>query len=428
MSRSSRACALARAHHRSSSSIARARERSRGRRAAVARDGAAAWACPCCGDARADVAHLALCAPDELEGKTFDDVDGASAMIATSVIRRHGEKSTAYAVLARRFGWDGERRETSARRLARSLGIPMDIVVKMIRREVKATPMGLGVSASDVESLEILYEDEATGTVAVNKIAGKACTPTNRLRDDSMASRVVAWWTKNKHRGLAMSSTTPFVVHRLDLETSGALIVAKDKTSANALQSAFENRRVQKTYLALCDCASEEEATSSSVYPMNMPTIEYAIEKNVGVDGRAAVRCVVDDDDAKNVRASGASVKILSAKTDWRILERRGKYALIEARPQTGRTHQVRAHLAAVGWPIVGDTAYRGANESKRSNEPPLILRHALHAYTIKFDDGYSKLCPRDVIVAPAPEDFIRACRLARIEYVFDRALGAPAP
>jgi 23S rRNA pseudouridine1911/1915/1917 synthase len=360
-------------------------------------------------NAKQRVKHLSLCAPDALD----DDSDafercGDSDIIRQSVLRRHGARSRVYEVCAARFGWDASAgsKEPSARRVSRALGVPFDIVVRTIRTEVKETPMGLGVSARALEELEILYEDEERGTVAVNKLAGVASTPQNRISDESMASRVVAYWTRKYHNNVPLSSTTPFVVHRLDYETSGVFVVAKTKEAARVMQSAFEGRRVRKTYLALCKrtTTNANQQQQQHQQQQQQGTIDYPLVKDAAADfaGRAKVRCVLNDDEA-------ALVKVMPAETDWRILHRNGSYALIEARPRTGRTHQIRAHLAAVGWPIVGDDAYGYRDDGQ--DDDSLISRHALHAHTLTFlKSTTTEGIPPVSIVAPPPRDFTRAC------------------
>lgn len=360
-------------------------------------------------EAKQRVKHLSLCAPDALD----DDFErcGDSDIIRQSVLRRHGARSRAYEVCAARFGWDaasaGRRKEPSARRVSRALGVPFDIVVRTIRTEVKETPMGLGVSARALEELEILYEDEARGTVAVNKLAGAASTPQNRISDESMASRVVAYWTRKYHNGVPLSSTTPFVVHRLDYETSGVFVVAKTKEAATKMQRSFEERRVRKTYLALCCCRSGS-TSSGEQQEQQGGTITYPLVKDNDDTGRKAkVRCLTDEAD------DGGGAKVMKpTETDWRILQRNESYALIEARPRTGRTHQIRAHLAAVGWPIVGDAAYGDRDRDRDDRDDDLIIsRHALHAHTLTFIDAEKNDgIPPVRIVAPPPRDFIRAC------------------
>ena len=380
--------------------------------------------------------HLSLCAPDALLDDDDDDDDfercgGDSDIIRQSVLRRHGARSRAYEVCAARFGWDASagrssRKEPSARRVSRALGVPFDVVVRTIRTEVKETPMGLGVSARALEELEILYEDEERGTVAVNKLAGVASTPRNRISDESMASRVVAYWTRKYHNNVPLSSTTPFVVHRLDYETSGVFVVAKTKEAAREVQSAFEERRVRKTYLALCCCSEEQQQQQQQQQgTINYPLVKDADDDDTTTTRRAKVRCVTTQSlsaaDEAALVAAGAKV-MKPTETDWRILQRNESYALIEARPRTGRTHQIRAHLAAVGWPIVGDAAY---GDRDRDDDDLIISRHALHAHTLTFIDAEKhEGIPPVRIVAPPPRDFIRACAAVGIsddEVLFTR-------
>jgi 23S rRNA pseudouridine1911/1915/1917 synthase len=141
-------------------------------------------------------------------------------------------------------------------------------------------------------------------------------------------------------------------VHRLDKDTSGLILIAKDEATRTALQRQFKRRQVAKTYLALVE---------GHVQPR-----EAVIEVPVGRDKRRRKRMAV-------VRRGR------EARTTYHAIEYFADHTLLEVHPHTGRTHQVRVHLAWLGYPIVGDTVYG------RSRQRLLKDRHFLHAAQLSF-------------------------------------------
>jgi len=142
----------------------------------------------------------------------------------------------------------------------------------------------------------------------------------------------------------------PGIVHRLDKDTSGLMMVAKNDRAHRALASQLKERRVAKGYLAL-------------VWGHPHPA-EGTIEGPIGRDPRNRQRMAV---------VPGGK----EAVTHYRVVEERGPFALVEVFPRTGRTHQVRVHMAHRGHPLVGDRLY--------SRRPALIGRHFLHAHYLGF-------------------------------------------
>jgi 23S rRNA pseudouridine1911/1915/1917 synthase len=167
----------------------------------------------------------------------------------------------------------------------------------------------------------------------------------------------------------------PGIVHRLDKETSGIMIIPRTNYAHTYFGNLFKNRAIQKTYLAL-------------VYG-KLPktgTINFPIGRHPQLKHKMTA---IDDKHIKAWQTKGRA-----ATTHYHILEQFQKYALVEVRPVTGRTHQIRVHFAALGHPLLGDILY--------STKHPALNRQALHAHRLAFTfDGqpFSFSCP-------PPQDF----------------------
>lgn len=214
----------------------------------------------------------------------------------------------------------------------------------------------------------VLFED--ADVLAVDKPAGLPTVPTADARRTSLAGQVAAWLTGRAHG----TPRAPGVHQRLDATTSGVVVFSKTRAAAAGLDAAFSGHHVEKVYLALC-------TTSAGDAPQR-------IDEALDVSGRGKRGRVTPSPEGRPA-------------TTWiRVREQLGAYALVEARPATGRKHQVRAHLASGGLPILGDVRYGGpAHVRGRA-----ITRPMLHA---------SRLClPHPVsgvplsFSAPLPEDF----------------------
>jgi len=163
-------------------------------------------------------------------------------------------------------------------------------------------------------------------------------------------------------------------VHRLDKETSGVLILAKNNLIFNYFKNLFKARKVKKEYIALVKGETRKQEgiidlplTRSKKSPIKR---KVAIKKD---EGRIAL-------------------------TRYKVLRLYNGYTLLEIFPQTGRTHQIRVHLASIGFPVVGDKMYGKAKKLNKLNLP----RHFLHAHTISFVLPSGKSIK---IQAPLPED-----------------------
>ena len=195
--------------------------------------------------------------------------------------------------------------------------------------------------------LDVIYEDGVL--LVVNKPAGMVVHPGAGHASGTLVNAVLARCPQVAEVGGADRAG---IVHRLDKDTSGLILVAKDEPTRAALQRQFKRRQVVKTYLALVE---------DQVQPR-----EGIIDAPVGRDKRQRKRMAV-------VRRGR------EAHTTYRAIEYFPEHTLLEVRPHTGRTHQVRVHLAWLGYPIVGDTVYG------RRRQPLLRSRHFLHAARLRF-------------------------------------------
>jgi 23S rRNA pseudouridine1911/1915/1917 synthase len=206
--------------------------------------------------------------------------------------------------------------------------------------------------------LEILYQDE--DVAVVNKPAGMIVHPGAGAAGGTLVSALL-----NRFGGSAGLSSIggPLragIVHRLDKDTSGALIVALNDAAHRNLVEQFTRRLVQKTYLALLHGKIKG----------NGGTIEMPIARDLRRRSRMTAR-----------RREGRA-----ARTDWRVLLRLDGFSLVEAGLHTGRTHQIRVHFSALGCPVVGDTVY-GAPRQERAGAATLpdFGRNFLHAARVAF-------------------------------------------
>lgn len=203
--------------------------------------------------------------------------------------------------------------------------------------------------------LDIVYED--ADILVVNKPAGLLVHPTLTHPRHTLVNALVARYPDIVTVG--ESPLRPGLVHRLDKDTSGLLVVAKNNAAFRSVKEQFLERKVEKRYCALV-CGVPKEKEGIIEYAIR-PTKHNRLKKTV-------VRSAGGGPQKRSVRA---------ARTAYRVREAFDGYALLEVRPLTGRTHQIRVHLAALGHPVAGDTLYGG--------KAPFAKRQFLHAYFLKF-------------------------------------------
>ena len=227
----------------------------------------------------------------------------------------------------------------------------------------------LFIELPGVPPIPILYEDRSV--LAIDKPRGWMLVPyswqkTNWNLQAALVSSIAAadYWARA--RGLKFLK----FVHRLDAETTGILLFAKSQGAVESYSELFESRRMEKTYLAAVDGAPQQDA--------------WTCRLKLGPAPAQIGRMRVDERDGKE------------AETHFRVLQRRECLTLIEARPFTGRTHQIRIHLAESGCPCVGDDVYGRGREK---------LRLGLRAVQLAYHDPFMRR--RVEIRAPA-EEFCR--------------------
>ena len=214
--------------------------------------------------------------------------------------------------------------------------------------------------------LDILYEDD--DLIVVNKSAGMVVHPAAGHSEGTLVNAILAHCPNLNVGGVER----PGIVHRLDSETSGIIVVAKNDVAMRDLQVQFKSRHVHKTYLALVD---------GTVKPPR-----GKIDAPIGRDPKHRQKMAVV-----------TQGKTRASVTVYRTIAHLGAYTLIEAQPQTGRTHQIRVHLAFLGFPVVADSIY-----GKKKNTLGLT-RQFLHARKIAFTLPRTQ---REVsFVAPLPGD-----------------------
>lgn len=194
-------------------------------------------------------------------------------------------------------------------------------------------------------ALDVIYED--SDLIAINKPPGMTVHPAAGHERSTLVNAVLAHCSDLSGVGGVLR---PGIVHRLDRDTSGVILIAKNDDAHHALARQLKDRTIEKTYVALV------EGTPRPA--------EGIVEAPIARDPRNRQRMAI---------VEGGRM----STTSYRVVERFAGCSLVEVRPKTGRTHQIRVHFAAIGHPIVGDRAY---------GKPSSILgRQFLHASAIEF-------------------------------------------
>jgi len=215
--------------------------------------------------------------------------------------------------------------------------------------------------------LAVLHEN--ADVIVVDKPAGLLTVPTEARERDTLWSRVLQY-LQLRHGGRPYAG----IVHRLDKETSGAVVFARSRRALHALQDLFRRHDIDREYVALAAGSPPDSGTLDADL-VRTRELRRSVARP-GQEGRRAV-------------------------TRFQVLERLRGAALVSVRPETGRTHQIRIHLSEAGYPILGDRVY-GAREGGPSDSAP---RQMLHARRLGFVLPERE---RVSVEAPLPDDFRR--------------------
>jgi len=229
--------------------------------------------------------------------------------------------------------------------------------------KLSASPAGGPGTASLIPNpdikLSVIYEDD--NTVVIDKPAGisvhprqnKNCQPIPKGVRNTLANGLLARWPEMAQVG-DLPAVRPGLVHRLDKDTSGVMIIAKNQKTFEWLKQQFQKRLVAKKYLALVHGQLKEKSGQIKCFLRRSPN---PTKQQVANEGREAI-------------------------SDYKVIKQFKNYSLIEVRPETGRFHQIRVQFAWLGNPVVGDTKY---GPPKARQKPSNLNRQFLHASELEI-------------------------------------------
>jgi len=366
------------------------------------------YKCPACGQGCIHVStldkHLNNCCPDLLKphmaawGALVEGASGGREEAAVAAedrgaveamlgLLREEEDRLRERCLALAFketDENGERIKRLAVEVGEIMGLPEKRSVMMYKRALQAIPL-----VADHDPVEVLYEDEFI--IAVNKPPGVSTTPSHRFVGGTMVNRLIGYLGRPPH-----------VLHRLDMWTSGVLLMGKKPEIVASVHAAFADKDVRKTYLCITVGSPGDAAALGRSFTIDAPIAQDEREKvarTVGEGGKAAQTDFVvlaGNREADISSAAGCTPGQLMAPAAAAL---QAGAALLRCHPRTGRTHQIRIHAAHAGHPLMGDELY--------GLQCPWIGRQALHAAAITLRHPVTQ--EELTVTAPLPQD-MSAC------------------
>lgn len=234
--------------------------------------------------------------------------------------------------------------------------------------------------------IKVLYED--SNILAIDKPSGLPVHPDGRTKEKTVTDWVLKNYPKMKNVGeneiyenknIKTEIKKPGIVHRLDRDTSGVMLLAKNEKAYKFLKSQFQNREIKKTYV--------------TIVSGNVKNERGIINKPIGRSPK---------DFRRYLAGRGVRGELRDAVTEYRVLKRfeisHNKFTYLEVRPKTGRTHQIRVHMKYLNHPVVCDSLYNPDNPC-----PKGLKRMALHAKSIEFKDLKGKTVK---VESPVPKEF----------------------
>ena len=251
--------------------------------------------------------------------------------------------------------------------------------------------------------LDIIYEDD--DMMAINKQADLIVHPARGNWTGTLVNGLAHYfkhnWRDISELPINGEAFRPGIVHRLDRDTTGVILIAKTDLALWKLGQQFENRTTQKTYVAIVHghVSFDEDVIDMPIGKHKKYRERYAVHRDTGREH---------------------PIQTKDAITRYKVLERLQtadtnlKFSFVELYPKTGRTHQLRVHMSSIKHPMIGDRTYGGGPLYKSQLDGnaevavgPIITRQALHAHTIEFD--HPRTGERMKLQAPLPPDFVEA-------------------
>lgn len=263
---------------------------------------------------------------------------------------------------------DNENIKVNGRKVKASYKLNKDDKVTIEKEEIKEVE----IKAEDIP-LDIIYEDN--DIIVINKAKGMVVHPGNGNADGTLVNAIMNI-CKESLSGIG-GEIRPGIVHRIDKDTTGLLIVAKNDKSHINVSNQIKNHEVVKTYIALV----------RGVIKNNEGTIDMPIARSTTDRTKMAV--------SKNGK---------NAITHFKVLKRFKEYTLLEINIETGRTHQIRVHMSQIGYPVVGDYIY------SNGKNPFGVQGQMLHSKKLEFVHPTTN--KKMILEAPLPEEFERVLEL----------------